>query len=824
MSLLQTCFSGASGYVEVAVGGLTPKDRAWIPVKLLAEKGWDVQFFPDPVSMQLTDTYFGPAVRSVDGKMGKANCKGSWVVWVDYEEPQLPDTIGIIPPSVVIKSGRGHHLYWKLRDFCESQEALEAANASMAKALGGDNAHNIDRMLRVPGSVNTKYDPPPEVIVEYEGADWEYDIDQLMVLEKLDRKTVHKIVTGDRRGFKSRSERDWSIVRSLMAAGADEPLIHYIFEGCKCGDKYREMQIKGPLYLTRTIQKLKESGVSPKSQGTADLIARDNCYFLPTSKGEAQISTFILEPTLLLEDDVEDSLVCDVHASGTSWVWKDQVFPRSSFNGVYPLSKQLSKAAWIWLGRDSDVRLLLSCLVTDLQEKGVPRARSTKILGRHTLSDDGRSFYVATDSVLASDGSVWPRAADAPIMYVDSGKEHPDIEMVDLGVGDTDVQHACSLIPRLNTPGVIWAMLGWFCACPMKPAIEKLGYRFPILNITGTKGSGKTSLVTRVFQPMAGYRTPRTYDVGTTNFVKLALLGCANAIGIAFSEYRAATESDFLRQVLLAYDTGRDARGNPDQTTTQYPLCAPFSLDGEDKMEDPAALERMVVVVLSPQTIREGSDSWQAFQEIMEMDLRILSYPYIMHTLKLDVAALLEKAEREVFKAFPMNLPDRVRRNLTVAWLGVLSFSSFAEMHGTSCMPQDGASVLGHALENVYSVSLGRAPIAADDFVEYIINAAAGAARDFLWNLEEGVLWFQLAPAYSSYTGHMARHRAQVLSKNALRIQLAELQAEYMIAPQVKTFKGRKTMAYGVSLERAMASGLDVPESFNPKAVIFEFG
>lgn len=811
--LLKACFEGHTGYVEIGVGTIEHDGRRWIPIDDLSGAGFRVAL---KEGQQL---YFGPAVRSVQGRMGKANCKGSGVCWVDVDRMDLPDSLKVMMPTLIVQSGGGFHLYWKLRTYCENLEALEKANASLSHAVGGDSAHNIDRMLRVPGSFNHKYDPPRECQLIHYDPSVAYEVEQLGVLDRLDRKTIHKILTGDQRGFKSRSERDWSIVRALVTAGADDSTILQIFAANSCGDKYREEGIKGPLYLSHTLQKVRET--APGAQGVSAYVEEDHCYYIATSKGRARVSTFTIEPTLLLETDTEDFIVGHVRAAGTNHVWEDVVWPRSSFNGVASLSKCLTKAAWVWLGRDQDVRGLLAMLINKLQADGVPLARATGVIGRHTVEGDPRHFFVSNDSVLASDGSYWARPSDAPIMWVDHGREHPQLALQDRGWGPEDMRRLVELLPRINEEPKMWALIGWHMACALKSELERLGYRFPILNLTGTKGSGKTTVVLRIFQPLLGYTAPVSYDIDTTHFVSMSLMGSSNGVPIAFSEYRAATEGEFLRRVLLSYDTGMDARGNPDQTTTQYPLIAPFSLDGEDKLEDPAALERMIVVVLSPQTIEEGSESFSAFEELRSLDLGAYALPYYRHVLTMDVAAVLDEAEDAVHQAFPASLPDRVRRNLTVCWTGVLAFISFAAEYGCECTVETGASVLWHALGNVYSTELGRAPIGADDLVEFVINGAAIATRRYPWELEDGVLWFQLAPAYEAYVQHRASQRKPSLSRNALRMQLGELERDYMVPPAVRQLKNRRVLAYGVSLSRASQRGLDVPETFNTKIIEF---
>lgn len=73
-------------------------------------------------------------------------------------------------PSVVVDSGGGIHCYWLLREpwMLDSDDARQAAEivqrAWVQQVIGGDpTVHDLVRILRVPGTLNFKYDPPPQV-------------------------------------------------------------------------------------------------------------------------------------------------------------------------------------------------------------------------------------------------------------------------------------------------------------------------------------------------------------------------------------------------------------------------------------------------------------------------------------------------------------------------------------------------------------------------------------------------------------------------------------------------------------------------------------
>lgn len=57
-------------------------------------------------------------------------------------------------PSFIIDSGGGLQAFWRLDELASNLGAVERLNQRLAHLLGGDHCHNIDRLMRVPGTVN----------------------------------------------------------------------------------------------------------------------------------------------------------------------------------------------------------------------------------------------------------------------------------------------------------------------------------------------------------------------------------------------------------------------------------------------------------------------------------------------------------------------------------------------------------------------------------------------------------------------------------------------------------------------------------------------
>lgn len=89
-------------------------------------------------------------------KATKEDISTALFVHVDIDDPTAEERLLRFspPPTVVVFSGGGYHGYWKLAELSTDLTRVEAVNMAAAKALGGDNCHNIDRIMRLPGTVN----------------------------------------------------------------------------------------------------------------------------------------------------------------------------------------------------------------------------------------------------------------------------------------------------------------------------------------------------------------------------------------------------------------------------------------------------------------------------------------------------------------------------------------------------------------------------------------------------------------------------------------------------------------------------------------------
>jgi P4 family phage/plasmid primase-like protien len=137
------------------------------------------------------DLYFGVATREVRGGSGE-HCLDLHALFADLDfkdssEADVRQRLAAFPhpPFAIVSSGGGLQAYWLLKTPIaiagDGARNIQTALRRLATALGGDlNATDAPRILRLPGTLNRKYDPPRPVELESLRPDLRYDLDTLL--------------------------------------------------------------------------------------------------------------------------------------------------------------------------------------------------------------------------------------------------------------------------------------------------------------------------------------------------------------------------------------------------------------------------------------------------------------------------------------------------------------------------------------------------------------------------------------------------------------------------------------------------------------------
>lgn len=166
-------FPSPAGFIECRALPIADGGQRWFSPGDLAGI---TRFLQTHASKNL---FFGVAARLTRGDGSLANCAVLHTLFVDADFKTTPESevrarLERFPlkPSIVVMSGGGLHLYWLLKEPIDLQAPGEAERAKgllrrLALALAGDLvAAEPARILRVPGTVNQKYDPARAVLIE----------------------------------------------------------------------------------------------------------------------------------------------------------------------------------------------------------------------------------------------------------------------------------------------------------------------------------------------------------------------------------------------------------------------------------------------------------------------------------------------------------------------------------------------------------------------------------------------------------------------------------------------------------------------------------
>ena len=162
--------------------------------------------------------FFGVALRKPGSTTGKKqDVSVIPALWADIDVVKMgwdmDRTLGMLKmhelrPSAVVNSGNGLHAYWCLDqpvllddDHPHDLQVreLETTMGRLAHVFGGDNTHDITRVLRLPGSWNTKGGKPKLVKVAF--AEWQ--VYRLHELQDMTDKTDRLL---DKDGFMTRED------------------------------------------------------------------------------------------------------------------------------------------------------------------------------------------------------------------------------------------------------------------------------------------------------------------------------------------------------------------------------------------------------------------------------------------------------------------------------------------------------------------------------------------------------------------------------------------------------------------------------------------
>lgn len=208
------------------------------------------------------DIYFGVLLRET--RSGKAlDCEPDvhWL-WADVDWKSGATYSSILaapipPPQIVVDSGHGWHMYWRLKKPVSHRVAQEAMT-SIASQIKGDSVGDPARILRLPDTLNQKDDPPRSVrILRWKNLDHGWRLGDFDL--RPGRNFVNRIFTGVTGSRGTRSEELFSYALREVRAGKADHEIYDGMLGIPAGSKLTEMpKARADRWASQTIGKARK--------------------------------------------------------------------------------------------------------------------------------------------------------------------------------------------------------------------------------------------------------------------------------------------------------------------------------------------------------------------------------------------------------------------------------------------------------------------------------------------------------------------------------------------------------------------------------------
>jgi hypothetical protein len=402
----------------------------------------------------------------------------------------------------------------------------------------------------------------------------------------------------------------------------------------------------------QTRQAVPRARVMPPS--LPGLFVSDNGYYKVGGENRTELSNWMFLPQRELSGE-------------DGYAYEGVFMPHGEVTTVasYELAGQVQLKAWArrhggaWAGTEQDVARLLSMF----QAEGpfLAPGNMTSVVGLNA------EHFVGPNLCIGPDHWVYVPPRNDPHFG-------PHINIVPHAPENwTPIQ--LSVLRELHSHEVMDPILAWLGAAPLRSLLNE----FPILAVTGSSGTGKTTLIDTVVPAFLG-STISINLTSTTRHALDAFVSGTNAWPVHVDEFRPGARIDTMtsfRQIIRdAYTAQENARGgmteNYSEITTTAAV-APIIVSGEDAFDETSHLERMVSVSLpligrSPDVLRQVRD-WPAG----------LASAYLTWLQrKLEDGTLIEIIN---YKRGDSSLPDRHQINLGVLDLGWNLINQFLRDH-----------------------------------------------------------------------------------------------------------------------------------------------
>ena len=525
-----------------------------------------------------------------------------------------------------------------------------------------------------------------------------------------------------------------------------------------------------------------------------------------------QISSFVVQPTLRIWVDGSEAVRANIKKGDKALA--EVTIERHCWHSRGAFLKVLTSLDQWCIATDNEIQAIQAMVAM----QRVPSKHGTRTLG-------------LVDGVWVSDEGIFDKSGwiqDPELVYLPVSGESPltgrlRYRVPHLSERVAVAQAVYQRVWKLNELTVIGALIGWFFSTPFKPYIHIQVNHFPILNVWGTMGAGKTSLL-RFFWKLFGVDS-ELLACTDTEFSLLTLLSATSSIPLIFDEFKPYDMKPdqvrrFERILRRVYDGDTEHRGRPDLRLITYRLMAPVAVAGEVSVaRQPAMRERIIPVSPSKTWLPEHEDARKAYWELVKLPLHAFASLFIEWSMGQDFSSQWASADRTLTESIDREMPERIRDGLRVVSFGLRQFERFGQDYGLSIPEQlDMGAIFNSILDQLVS-SDGRSRVGLDVLLEHLAAMAEMGrlveGRHYLAKKTDGYLAVRLDSCLAEYRRY-AKDTAsddEVLSKESYLRQLRENHESkgYVVEVSGRAyFSNDQLRVVRIDRDKAEASGIDL--------------
>ena len=576
-------------------------------------------------------------------------------------------------------SGNGLKIIYRLDKEITDYERFSQIYKHYAAKFKIDLGANSDPTSGVSWPCFLSYDP--DIYVNYNAEPLSTDI-TFKESKRTKRKEMIDNIKGVAEG--SRNTAAVSLTAMLKGKGIDKEFALEFLSGWN-------MKNDPPLE-EKELSAVIDSIYKNENDQTAysEIVEREGCYYKKIQS--RRLTSFLIEAKELLVLQDRDCLKCNVSTQQGN-IYEDVLIDNTDWHSKQRFLRAVGHSDCVFLGSDNELQLLCDYVISNVKVK----KEGIKIIG---LVNENiwavKSINIDKNGVMENPVIVpYEKGKDAFYNKIKYGMLDNN-QQLDLAKGFYEN------IFKVNLPEKILPWIAWIFATPFKPIIDKTGDGFPILFVHGGQGSGKTSTASLIMR-LCGYSISDTFSCTMKSFPMLKLLSSTNAVPVILDEFKKSDMKDdqvdsLLRYIRKSYSGEVESKGRPDQTTDDYHLTSPLSVMGEWNINQPAIMERVLLIRLTD-VVKKETSMQDAFNRLKALPLEGFMPGYIQFCLNQNFGELYSEAKSEIDDyAADKNVAPRIKNNLSILLLGLKLFTLYAKQNGIDLLQTDIVKILDEQL------------------------------------------------------------------------------------------------------------------------------